>query len=232
MSVCALSRGALWLIVGWLGIAPLVAQGQTPEAKPDRWEAAIKEFETQDAAKPPVPGGNLFIGSSSIRLWRLAESFPGHPCVNRGFGGSQLPDSVRYAERIVLPHRPKVIVLYAGDNDLAAKRTPEQVRDAYVDFVAKIRKALPETKIVWVSIKPSPKRWAIHELGQQANALVKAAQQSDPNSVSVDVWTPFLGSDGTPRRELFVKDELHLSPAGYEIWATLVRPHLVKTAGE
>jgi lysophospholipase L1-like esterase len=220
-------RPFVWGLLGWAVLATGgPAFGQNAAETPDRWEATIKAFETQDAAEPPPKGANLFVGSSSIRLWKLADSFPDRTCINRGFGGSQLHDVARYADRLVLPHRPKVIVLYAGDNDLAAKRTPEQVRDDYVAFVAKIRPALPEAKLVWVAIKPSLKRWALKDAGLKANELVREAQKSDRHSVYVDVWQPMLGADGLPRSELFVKDGLHLSPAGYEIWAALVRPHL------
>jgi lysophospholipase L1-like esterase len=159
-------------------------------------------------------------------LWKLAESFPDRTCLNRGFGGSQLHDVVRYADRLVLPHRPRVIVLYAGDNDLAQKRTPEQVRDDYVAFVAKIRPTLPDAKLVWIAIKPSPKRWALKDAAIKANDLVREAQRADRHSVYVDDWGPLLGDNGTPRPEFYVKDELHLSPAGYEIWTRLVRSHL------
>jgi lysophospholipase L1-like esterase len=219
-------RGWLLLVVWCSGLAPVFAQA--PANAPDRWEPALQAFEKQDAASPFAKGQNVFVGSSSVRLWKLDEAFPEHKCLNRGFGGSQLADVARYAERLVLPHAPKVIVVYAGDNDLAAKRTPEQVRDDYVTFVGKVRAKLPDAKIVWVAIKPSPKRWAIKDAGLKANALVRTAQEADPHSVYVDIWTPFLGDNGEPRRELFVKDELHLSPAGYEIWNRLVKPHLVE----
>jgi lysophospholipase L1-like esterase len=226
---CGFRIGRRPFVPGFLGfVAAVFAVGSVfgQAEAPDRWEVAIKAFETQDAAEPPPKGANLFVGSSSIRLWKLAESFPDRTCINRGFGGSQLHDVVRYVDRLVLPHRPRVIVLYAGDNDLAQKRTPEQVRDDYVAFVAKIRAALPESKLVWIAIKPSPKRWALKDAAIKANELVREAQRADRHSVYVDDWQPLLGNNGLPQPELYVKDELHLSPAGYEIWTALVRPHL------
>ena len=211
--------------------AALAATPPTTAADPtDRWEPAIRKFEEQDRQSPPPPGGNVFVGSSSIVRWKLADSFPDYACVNRGFGGSQLADSVRYAERIVTPYKPRVVVLYAGDNDLAAGKSPEAVRDDYKQFVAKVRPKLPDAKIVFVAIKPSPSRWALADKSRTANRLIIEAMRDDPKQVFVDVWPAMLGPDGTPRPELFVADKLHLSAEGYRIWAALVKPHLVANA--
>ena len=119
------------------------------------WDEAISRFEEADKAQPPAPGGIVFVGGSSIRLWDLKESFPDQTLINRGFGGSQLIDSVQYADRIINKYRPRLVVVYAGDNDLAAGKSAEQVRDDYRALVAKIHTALPETKIVFLAIKPS-----------------------------------------------------------------------------
>jgi lysophospholipase L1-like esterase len=193
---------------------------------PSKWEAEIAKFEKQDAEMPPEKGQNLFVGSSSVRLWKLKESFPEHICINRGFGGSQLKDVVQFVDRIVIPYEPKVIVLYAGDNDLAAKRTPEEVHADYRTFVDRVREKLPQTKIVWVAIKPSIKRWEIREKGQAANAAIRADIEKGRGDVYVDVWQPMLGDDGMPRAEFYLTDGLHLTPAGYAVWNKLVAPHL------
>ncbi len=219
---------ALLLVTGAILLSgtPL-AQAQSVPTTEDRWEPNIRKFEAADKQHPPVTGGNLFIGSSSIVRWPIATSFPDLPCVNRGFGGSRLPDVLKHMDRLIPPHQPAVIVLYCGDNDLAGGRTPEQVRDDYQTFVSKARKIVPEAKIVWIAIKPSGKRWKLRDQIQQANALVKDAQQGDDRQVFVDVWEPMLAADGTPQPELFVADQLHMSAAGYAIWNKLVRPHLV-----
>jgi lysophospholipase L1-like esterase len=211
-----------------------LVSGTVPAADPsDRWEPAIRKFEAQDSRAPPPAEANVFVGSSSIVFWKLADSFPGYACVNRGFGGSQLADSARYADRIVTPYRPRVVVLYAGDNDLAAGKAPEAVRDDYTQFAAKVRAKLPEAKIVFVSIKPSVLRWGLAEKMRTANTLIAGAMKDDPKQVFVDVWPAMLGPDGKPRRELFVFDGLHLSAEGYKVWAGLVKPHLVAPpAGE
>lgn len=195
---------------------------------PSKWEGEIAKFEKQDAETPPMKGGNLFIGSSSIRMWKLKESFPGYECLNRGFGGSNLADVIQFVDRIVVPYEPKVVVLYAGDNDLGNKRTPEQVHADYLSFVEQVRAKLPKTKIVWIAIKPSGKRWALRDQTKAANAAIQADIAAGKGDVNIDVWPPMLGEDGLPRPELYLADQLHLTPAGYAVWNKLVEPHLVK----
>jgi lysophospholipase L1-like esterase len=219
-------------VMGWglIAVSCAMALGQEAQkpAEADKWEAAIKTFEDQARKTPVAEGANLFVGSSSIRLWKLESSFPNHACVNHGFGGSQLGDSAKYAERIVIPHKPRVVVVYAGDNDIAAGKTPEAVFADYRSLRDKLHAALPETKLVFVSIKPSPSRWKLREKGLEANRLIREEIARGKNQVFVDIWTPMLGDDGMPRPELFVKDNLHMSDAGYATWNKLVEPHLVR----
>lgn len=194
--------------------------------QPDKWEATIKKFEEADAAAKPAPGGIVFVGSSSIRLWKLSESFPDLPAINRGFGGSHLVDSAKYADRIVTSYQPRVVVLYAGDNDIAAGKSPETIRDDYKNFAAAVRAKLPCAKIVYISIKPSPSRWKLVDKAREANRLICEAQACDRCQSFVDVWPAMLGDDGQPRPELYVADKLHMTPQGYEVWTKLLRPHL------
>lgn len=219
-------------VVSVLVLASAASSQETskpPEA--DRWEAAIMAFEMQDQKSAPAAGANVFIGSSSIRMWQLEGSFPQHACVNRGFGGSQLGDSVKYAERIAIKYNPRVVVVYAGDNDLNAGKTPEAVFTDYRAFRDKVQAALPETKIVFVAIKPSPSRWKLREKALEANRRIREEIANGKNHVFVDVWTPMLGDDGMPRPELFLKDQLHMNDAGYAIWSQLVEPHLATAGG-
>jgi lysophospholipase L1-like esterase len=199
------------------------------QPKPDRWEPAIRRFEELDKKQPPPKDGILFLGSSSIVGWDVKKSFPDLTVLNRGFGGSQVADSVRYADRIVLPYRPRVIVFYAGDNDIAAGKTPQQVLADFQSLVRKVRAALPTTRIVYVAIKPSLARWRLIEKMRQANRLIQAEAQTDPQLAFVDVDRPMIGPDGKPRPELFKKDGLHLNDQGYRLWSELVRPHLKTT---
>jgi lysophospholipase L1-like esterase len=199
-------------------------------AQDNRWESAIREFETRDKAAPPPQGEVVFVGSSSVRRWNLAESFPAFACINRGFGGSQMADSVHYAHRIITPYRPRVVVVYAGDNDIAAGKTPDVVAADAKTLAATILTDLPNSRVVFVSIKPSIARWQLFEKMQEANRLIAEFTQQDPRIEFVDVTRAMLGDDSMPRPELFVADSLHLSAAGYRVWSSLVAPHLTKRA--
>jgi lysophospholipase L1-like esterase len=212
--------GILALFVFW---PPYV---RCQEARPNKWEPEIQKFEAADRAHPPPANVVVFVGSSSIRLWKLADSFPGMAVINRGFGGSCMADSAHYTDRIVTPYRPRAVVVYAGDNDLAAGQSPEQVRDAYREFVARVRAKLPSVPIIYISIKPSPSRWQLADKIRATNRLVAEAQKGDANQKIVDVFTPMLGDDGKPRAELFRDDRLHLNEKGYKLWAEMLGPLL------
>jgi len=198
------------------------------EDKPDfaRWEKEIAAFERRDREQPPPKNALLFVGSSSIRLWDLSKSFPGVAAINRGFGGSQLADAVHFAPRIVLKYEPRMVVLYAGDNDIAAGKTPEQVHADFQAFVRTVHKELPKIRIAYISIKPSLRRWHLIDSIRQANALIEAECKKDKRLLYLDVVAPMLGGDGKPRPELFAKDGLHLNEKGYALWAALLKPHL------
>ena len=205
---------------------PAPAKGGEPQPDFGRWEKEIAAFEQRDREKPPPKNAVVFVGSSSIRLWDVAKSFPGVETINRGFGGSQLADSAHFAPRIVVKYEPRLVVLYAGDNDLAAGKTPEQVADDFRAFVAAVHKDLPKTRIIFLSIKPSIQRWKLVGRGRQANALVEAICKQDEGLLYQDVGTPLLGEDGKPRPELFRQDGLHLNDTGYEVWAAVLKPYL------
>jgi lysophospholipase L1-like esterase len=191
---------------------------------PAAFEPEIRAFEAADRSKPPAPGGVVFIGSSSIRNWtNVAADFPGIPILNRGFGGSTLSDVVHYEDRTVLRYRPRLVVLYAGDNDLAQGRTPEQVLADYRLFAARLRAALPTARLAFVSIKPSPSRRAFLDLAGEANRRIRAAIAHDSLATYVDAFTPMLNPAGQPRPELFLGDSLHMNRAGYLLWRSLLQ---------
>lgn len=205
---------------------PLTLQVNKPSPS-EKWQSAIREFERTDLESPPPKNAILFIGSSTIRLWKsLKHDFPNHPVINRGFGGSQMADAVYFADRIVIPYSPRQIIVYAGSNDIAAGKSPEQVASDFKGFVDQVRAELPDTRIVFMSIGPSPARWSQAEKQQQANRLIKAYINTGKNLDYIDLWDQFLGADGKPREEFFVADRLHHSESGYKIRADAVRPFL------
>ncbi len=209
--------------------APAPAPRIPEQVSNPTWESDIARFQALDAQQPPPRGAVLFVGSSSIRFWdSLANDFPGQKVINRGFGGSEVRDSTWYADRIVIPYAPRLVVFYAGDNDLNAGRTPQQVRDDFVAFVTRVRRDLPDTRIAYISIKPSPSRAQLLPQIREANQLIREASQRIRNVDFLDIYTPMLGADGQPRPELFRQDMLHMTPAGYAIWRQVVGPELAR----
>jgi lysophospholipase L1-like esterase len=190
-----------------------------------KWEHEIRAFEASDRTNPPPKHAILFVGSSSIRLWKtLAKDFPEARVINRGFGGSRIADSTVLAERIIFPYEPRTIVFYAGDNDLAEGRTPEQVAADYQAFVTTVRAKLPDARIAFISIKPSPLRWHLRDKIESANRHI-AAMKGD-GLVFIDSYNAMLGADGQPRQDLFAMDKLHLNAQGYHLWTELVKAQL------
>jgi lysophospholipase L1-like esterase len=178
-----------------------------------------------DRTNPPPRQAILFVGSSSIRLWpNLPQDFPGHQVIQRGFGGSELSDAVTFADRIVLPYRPKIILVYAGDNDIANGKSPERVLADFKAFAQKVHAALPQTRIGFIAIKPCPARNAFLSQVKDTNRLIREYAGQDSYLFFVDVFTPMLEPDSRLRPELFGNDGLHLNEKGYALWASITRP--------
>ena len=213
-----------------LALAPAARADDKGAAKPHdfaKWENEIAAFEHADAQTPPPKGAIVFVGSSSIRLWKtLAEDFPQHRVLNRGFGGSEIADSVHFADRIVLPYEPRMIVLYAGGNDLNNGRPPAEVFADFKAFTAKLRAKLPETEIDYISSAGNPARWAQVENVKALNGLIAAFIKEQPHMKFIDVFPRMLGDDGLPRPGIFVADKLHMNAEGYKLWTEIVRPFL------
>lgn len=217
--------------MSWIRIAVVsivccsVALGAEEGAeKASRWEKDIQQFEQWDRKNSYPKDGVLFVGSSSIRMWPTRESFEDLPVINRGFGGSQISDSIDFFERIVKPYQPKVVVLYAGDNDIAGGKTPQRVFDDYRKFVALVHEAMPKTSVIFVGIKPSGSRWSMWPAMKKANEMVEDFCKKDKRLMYFDSATPLLGADGEPRGNLFLEDRLHLNADGYKAWTKLLRP--------
>jgi lysophospholipase L1-like esterase len=212
------------VLVGLLAL-PVGLWGQQ-EGRFAQWEKAIAAYEEQDKKNPPPKDAFLFVGSSSIRIWDLPKSFPDLPVINRGFGGSQIIDSAHFAARLVNKHQPKMVLLYAGDNDIAGGKSPDQVLADFQAFVKAVRADLPKTPIAYLCIKPSIARWKLIDKVRQANKLIEEECKKGQQLIYIDVSKGMLGDDGMPKAELFIKDGLHLGPEGYKLWTATVRPYL------
>ncbi|MCR9165808.1 MAG: GDSL-type esterase/lipase family protein [Nannocystaceae bacterium] len=193
---------------------------------PIRFERTIRGFEAYDRAHGWPEDAVLFVGSSSIRKWPIDASFPNYATIHRGFGGCFLSDVDHFADRIVFPYAPRVIVLYAGENDMDDRRSAEQVFETYRRFAERTQARLPRTQLLYLPIKPTPERWALWPEMKRANARIAAYIEHHPQQHYVDTATPMLGEDGRPRPELYADDGVHLSPAGYALWTRIVEPYL------
>lgn len=218
------ARGATLLVIGWLLVAGGAFAKQPP---PQQWTPEIAAFAAQDQSQAPPQHGVLFIGSSSIHAWTtLATDFPGVPVINRGFGGSAIADSTFYADRIVTPYHPRVIVMYAGDNDMAEGATPAEVIHDFQAFVARVRHDLPDVKIVYISIKPSLARENLWPQMREANQGIAHWMKGRPGMRFVDIGPGMVDAQGRPRPELLRADGLHMTPPGYAIWVAAIKPVL------
>jgi len=206
----------------------LRAQQPPAAPNPDRWEATIQKFEEADKLNPPVKGGIVFYGASSIVRWNLDESFPDLKgvTVNRGFGGSEISEAARYVSRAVIPRAPRVVVLYPGENDIARGVKADAIGASFQQFYDTIHAALPQTRVVAIGLKPTPVRWQFDDEMQRANVLIREYCKSQANCVYVDVRPDMMGADGKPKPELYVADGEHMTPEGYKIWNRLVGPLL------
>ena len=216
-------------IIFTLILSPFLFIAAFAQNKPAFWDdvQTIKKYDQM--YKPPVQP-ILFVGSSSIRKWdNLTQVFAKYNVLNRGIGGAVTNDITFYLNDIVFPYHPRQIVLYVGENDLPnEKTTPDSVLNRTIKLYQSIRATLPNTPILYISIKPSPSRAAFKEKAIASNALIKAFLSKEANTKFIDVYSLMLTKTGDLRPELFVEDMLHMNAAGYAIWRKAVEPHLLK----
>jgi lysophospholipase L1-like esterase len=207
--------------------------GVVPAWAEDKWSSEVAAVEGRLARLAPAPGGVVFAGSSSIRLWKLDRSFPGMGALNAGFGGSCIADCERHAGRLIFAWKPRVVVFYAGDNDVANGLSADEVVRDFAAFASSVHAALPECRLIFLSIKPSASRWKLWPRAREANARIRALCEAvgQPRLTYVDVATPLLGADGEPDPRLYDDDRLHLNEAGYARWREVLEPVLVGVRG-
>jgi len=204
----------------------LYAQDQQPAFRED-----IQAFKKQDSVSFPPKNAILFIGSSSFTMWKdVQKDFPGYKIINRGFGGSTLVDQIRYANEIVVPYQPKQVIIYCGENDLAASDTvtAELVFKRFRQLFTIIRNRYPKVKLTYVSMKPSPSRELLLSKMISGNELIKKYLSSKKRTSYVDVYKEMIDDEGKPRADIFLDDNLHMNKTGYVIWQKMIEPHLLK----
>lgn len=223
----SLSKYLLFLFFLTNQLVSLQAQEKTQKPRNhEQWARQIAAFEEKDKNIPPAKNGIVFAGSSTMVFWKTDKAFPDLPVINRGFGGSYLSDSIYFAPRIITKYEPKTVLVYAGDNDLAGGVTPAQLTKDFQDFVKLIHDKLPKTRILFISVKPSIKRWELFDKQKEANRMIEDLCKQDGRLRYVDIVSPLLDTSGKPRKELLRDDGLHLNDKGYEVLNGIVRPLL------
>jgi lysophospholipase L1-like esterase len=191
------------------------------------FEETIAAFAAADREQAPPAGGILFVGSSSIRLWNdLEKQFGPSIVVKRGFGGSKMSDCTRYLDRLVFPYKPRLVVVYAGDNDLVEGISPRDILMSFQKFVDGVQRELPSTRVAYISIKPSPARAGLISKIRETNHLIQKYTSENQNLDFIEVFTAMLDADGRPRADLFRADSLHLNDAGYRLWKKIIAQHV------
>jgi lysophospholipase L1-like esterase len=195
------------------------------------FEAEIKAFAKSDSIVAPLQGKIVFAGSSSFTKWKdINQYFPGYPIINRGFGGSNLLDVILYVNETILKYKPKQVVIYCGENDLASSDTvsPEIVLDRFSLLFSLIRKDLGnKTNITFISIKPSISRWHLQSKIIQANTLIAQFIAKQTNAHFINIHNAMLLDDGSVMKDIFIADNLHMNAKGYAIWQKIIAPSLL-----
>ncbi len=220
-------RFKAWLAEG-LNIFSMIRKSLSSD--PSVWEPDIRKFEAHDRLQPPPADVVVFTGSSSITLWStLEQDMAPLPVINRGFGGSHMNDVVHYAPRLVVAYHPRAVVLFAGTNDIAGSKpkTAQEVFDGYRAFVDVVHAALPDTPIYYISITPTPSRWKLWPIVQEANRLIGEHTATDPRLHFIDMTDVILRPEGKPDRSLYRFDRLHPNQRGYAVWTAKIKPILL-----
>lgn len=215
----------LFVILITLFTTPLFAQSQPPF-----WQEIVA-FKKMDSVQVPEKNAILFVGSSSFTKWKdVNDFFPGYSIINRGFGGSSLPDLIRYTYDIILPYQPKQVVIYCGENDLASADSISAIEtlNRFKTLFGMIRTNLPQTHIAFVSMKPSPSRASIQPKLKEANQFIKAFIAKQKNAAFINIYDAMLDDKGKMREALFIGDRLHMNAEGYKIWQKFIQPYLLK----
>jgi len=203
------------------------AAAQTPAGDANRFEAVVRAYEAADALSAPPRGAILLAGDSQFFRWKtLAEDLPEYTIVNRGVDSFRIADLIHFADRLIVRHQPRLIVLHAGGNDVHGGKTPEQVLADFQALVVRLRASLPGVPIAFSSLTPGPGRWDEAEQRRRTNAAVKNYVASQPGLLFIDLWDAMLTPDGQPRPDLWVEDRIHPNHAGYRLRVKIMRPLL------
>ena len=227
-----MNRRNFW---SFAALAPVAMALRAQEGAPRQsyFDYEIERFLEQDKTRPPPQGGILFIGSSIFREWAdLEKQMAPLPVFNRAFGGSRTWEVLHYADKIVLPYKPRIIVYYCGSNDVGSGASAAEIAANFGAFVDKVAARLPETRIFYVSINKAPEKQHLWNVVDQANSRVREYTKGDRRLGFIDVNPVLFDAAGKPRLELYREDQLHFRPPAYAEFTRVIRPVVEKAWGE
>lgn len=201
--------------------------GTSQDDGPGRFESQVSAYEAEDQSTPFPEGAVLFVGSSSVRMWKTVDNdFPQVPVVNRGFGGSQFSDLLYYLDRLVTCYKPSKIFIYEGDNDISSGKKPQQIVKEAIEVRQRIAQSLPGVPVFFIAAKPSVARWKLRKKYQQLNSQLAIYAANTPGTGFVNVWDPALDANGEVLTDIFLEDNLHMNEKGYAIWKAAIDPFM------
>jgi lysophospholipase L1-like esterase len=204
-------------------VSVALAQEGAPREAAFGWE--IDRFLEEDRKSPPPKGAILFIGSSIFREWAdLEAQMAPLPVINRAFGGSRTWEVLYYADRIVLPYEPRIIVYYCGSNDVDSGASAAEVAANFRAFVDKVAAPLPGTRIFFVSINKAPQKRHLWNVVDEANSRIRDYTKGSPRLGYIDVNPVLFDAAGKPRFDLYREDQLHFRRAAYAEFTKIIRP--------
>lgn len=218
------------LAAAWVGYGVYSELQKTASEDPTVWENAIQAFDDSHARGETPENAVIFIGSSSIRLWRsLEDDMAPVPVIRRGFGGAKINDVVHYTERLVAARSPRALVVFVGANDIqpGATKPAAALLESFRAFVTRARDVHPDIPIYYIGITPTPLRWEVWPSARQANRAIADYISTQENLHFIDTSAALLGPDGLPVRDNYIFDRLHLSGKGYAAWTAIIRPWLL-----
>ena len=222
------------LLLAWPAYQLYVEIEKSRSEDPLVWAQDIEALEEKSTGRYAPDEAVVFVGSSSIRLWRtLEQDMAPLPVLQHGFGGAKLNDVVHYAARLVSAYRPRAVVVFAGTNDISpeAAKPPDTLLASYQSFIDIVRRAQPGLPVFFIGITPSPLRWEVWGVAHATNELIREWSTTQRSLYFIDTGPGLLGADGAPDPSNYVFDGLHLSERGYAKWTSIIRPRLLEVLG-